>query len=406
MYETIRPFVEHHERWRATCLNLIPSENSASEAVRSLLSSDFGNRYTLPFTGGTFAGQRIDNAYRGTRYLDLVEREGSGIARAIYQSEYATLRPLGGHIAAMLALTTLAARGDTIANIPSSVGGYDGYGGDYLPQMLGLRTIELPFDRRRWVVDAQATAGLIEEHAPKVVVLGQSYFPFPYDLAPITKAAKAVGTSVVYDGSHVMGLIGGNEFQHPLSEGCTVLLGSTHKTLFGPQGGMLLSNNAAELEPRFEANTTWRTIDNAHWNRIAALTEALLELQNYGCSYARAVVTNARALAKALHEIGVPIRFAEVGFTASHQVLLDTERFPEHFGADIVEVSARLERQQLIIDAVGRIGVNEVTRLGMKEAEMGHIAQLLHDAMRGTDVRDRVSALREGRTLHYCFANP
>ncbi len=406
MYETIRPFVEHHERWRASCLNLIPSENSASAAVRELLASDFGNRYTLPFRDGTIGGQRIDNAYRGTRYLDLVEREGCAIAKAVYQSEYASLRPLGGHIAAMLALTTLAKRGDTIGIIPWRMGGYDGYGGDYLPQMLGLRTIELPFAERRWGVDAQATAGLIEDHTPTLVVLGQSYFPFPYDLAPIVKAAASAGTSVVYDGSHVMGLIGGNEFQHPLAEGCTVLLGSTHKTLFGPQGGILLSNRGAELGPRFEDNTTWRTIDNAHWNRIAALTEALLELQNYGCAYARAVVTNARALAHALDECGVPMRFASEGYTESHQVLFDQPALEERMGADIVTLSARLEKQQLIIDAVGRAGVNEVTRLGMKPAEMGEIAHLIHDAMRGQDVRTRVEALRAGRTLHYCFANP
>jgi len=116
--------VERHETWRGRTINLIPSENVTSPQVRAILGSDLGHRYTLPW-GKDFHGYVIENSYRGTRYLDEIEVLGERLAREVFKAEHATLKPLSGHLAGMLVLSTLCARGDSILVLDSRVRALD-----------------------------------------------------------------------------------------------------------------------------------------------------------------------------------------------------------------------------------------------------------------------------------------
>ncbi len=137
-------------------------------------------------------------------------------------------------------------------------------------------------------------------------MLGQSFFLFPYPLREIAEAAHAVDALVFYDASHVLGLIAGGEFQDPLREGADVLFGSTHKSFPGPQGGLLVTDRE-DLFAQIDPALVWRVFDNAHWNRIAALAQTLLELERCGRGVRRtAVVANAQALGRALTDRGAP----------------------------------------------------------------------------------------------------
>jgi glycine hydroxymethyltransferase len=179
------------------------------------------------------------------------------------------------------------------------------------------------------------------------------------------------GESVcVYDGSHVMGLLAGGEFQDPLREGCSMLLGSTHKSLPGPQGGLILGNNE-EIFERVSSQIHPGIIDNVHWNRVAALAVSLLEMMQFGKSYAQAVVKNSQALGKGLADRGIAVRGAAGGYSKSHQVLLDCDKGK----ADLY--AKRLEESNIIIDNGGRVGTAEATRMGMGPAEMDQIAELM-----------------------------
>ena len=390
-----------HEEYRSRCINLMPSENSASREVLSLLSSDLSNRYTLKLRGDVH-GCFVENAYGGTRYTDAIEERAEELARKVYGCGGASVKPLSGHIAGMIMLLSTIKRGGRLLTISAEHGGYDGYMPDYMPDMLGYEVSFLPFDEERGTLDTKASADAVREARPDLVLVGTSFFPFPYELGPIAEACGEVGAKLGYDGSHVLGLIAGGEFQRPFEDGVDILMGSTHKSLFGPQGGMVLTREEKLIEKARE-NLTWRTLDNAHWNRIAALGQALLELQEFGKEYACQVVRNSKALAKALDEKGIPIRYKEHGYTASHQVLLDLDALEEHHGKSCADFSKLMEDSGIIVDCVARLGTAEVTRMGCKEREMDAIAVLMTRALGGDSVEKDAQELRKGMQMEYCF---
>ncbi|MGI0130209.1 MAG: serine hydroxymethyltransferase, partial [Thermoplasmata archaeon] len=226
--------VRAHDRWRGReVFNLLASENALSPTARRYLGSDLAGRYTLPLDTD-WHGERIDNSYTGTRYADRIERIGSEAASRLFHGRFATVRPLSGHIAALSALAPLLPPKSRILAIPPDHGGYDGYAPGYIPALLGYTVRPLPATLPGHRVDADAACEVIRAERPDAVVLGQSFFLFPYPLKEIADAAHSVGALVLYDGSHVLGLIAGGEFQDPLREGADLLYGSTHKSFPGP----------------------------------------------------------------------------------------------------------------------------------------------------------------------------
>jgi glycine hydroxymethyltransferase len=382
--------VRSHDRWRGReVFNLLASENAVSPVARRYLASDLAGRYTLPLST-EFAGERIDNSYTGTRYTDQIETLANAAAARLFHGRFATTRPLSGHIAALSVLAPLLAPRSRILAIAPNEGGYDGYAPGFIPALLGHTVRPLPAEGPGHRVDAAAATETIRRERPHAVVLGQSFFLFPYPLREIAEAAHAVDALVLYDGSHVLGLIAGGEFQDPLREGADVLFGSTHKSFPGPQGGIVVTDREdlfAQLDPAL----VWRVFDNAHWNRIAGVAQTLLELERCGREYASTVVANSRALGRALADGGVPLVADEEGFTRSHQLIIDSGRFAEKFGIRPGALARRLERQRLLIDLVGRVGTAEVTRLGLTPAEMPRLADLfVRGGLRGERIGPEV----------------
>jgi len=400
----IPSLVDRHERWRAeSCLNLQPSENLVSPQVKRALGSDLAGRYTLPWKGDIH-GARVENAYGGTRYLDEIELAGEALAGRLFEAEHASLRPLSGHVAGMLLLLAACKKGSKVLIVDAAHGGYDGYMPEYIPSILGLglKIDFLPFQEDAWRVDTAKAVRKVRAAKPDLVLLGASFLLFPYDMAPLRDAATDADALIGYDGSHVLGLIAGGAFQRPLPEGADLLVGSTHKSLFGPQGGLFLCNRE-DLWGRAREKMLWRLFDNAHWNRIAGVAQALAEAEAFGHAYAPQVVRNAKALARALDERGFPVRFQEHGYTESHQIHLDEAGLRKSFRMTPQEFSTVMEASNLIVDAVARIGTNEVTRLGATEKEMVEIADLMETVVRGKSVKEDVLALRSRLKLSYAF---
>ncbi|HLY76752.1 MAG TPA: hypothetical protein VKT21_02560, partial [Thermoplasmata archaeon] len=234
----------------------------------------------------------------------------------------------------------------------------------------------------------------IRRERPDAVMLGQSFFLFPYPLREIAEAAHAQGALVFYDASHVLGLVAGGVFQDPLREGADVLFGSTHKSFPGPQGGLLVTDRE-DLFSQLDPALVWRVFDNAHWNRIAALGQTLLELERFGPEYAATVVANAQALGVALAARDMPLVAADQGFTRSHQLHLRGDELTRRWGVGPAALARRWEGQGLLADLVGRIGTAEITRLGLRPAEMDRLAELLVRAGRDQlAVRAEVRAWR------------
>lgn len=371
--------VAAHDRWRGrSVFNLLPSENAVSPRARRYLGSDLAGRYTLPMSAAV-DGDPIDNSYGGTRHTDAIEALANAAAARLFHGRFATTRPLSGHIAAMAALAPLVPRGSKILAIPVAQGGYDGYAAGFLPALFGYEVRPLPADGPGFTVVAEAAVEEIRRERPTAVVLGQSFFLFPYPLRPIAEAAHEVGALVLYDASHVLGLVAGGEFQDPLREGADVVYGSTHKSFPGPQGGLLVTDRE-DLFRQLDPALTWRVLDNAHWNRIAALAQTLLELERVGPEYARTTVANSRALGRAMADAGFPFLAEAEGFSSSHQLLLDRRRLTERHGVKPGEIARRWERERLITDLVARLGTAEVTRLGLTPEAMPRLAEYLRRA--------------------------
>jgi len=386
--------VRSHDRWRGReVFNLLASENSLSPTARRYLGSDLAGRYTLPIEARV-EGETLDNSYTGTRYTDRIEALANAAAARLFRAKRATTRPLSGHIAALSVLAPLLPPRSRLLAIAPNEGGYDGYAPGFVPAVLGYTVRPLPADGPGFRVDAEEASRTIARERPNAVVLGQSFFLFPYPLREIAEAAHAVDALVLYDGSHVLGLIAGGEFQDPLREGADVLFGSTHKSFPGPQGG-IIATDREDLFDQIDPALVWRVFDNAHWNRIAGLAQTILELERFAPEYARTVVANARALAPALEEGGLPLIAGAEGFTRSHQLHIDRPRLRAARGEGAGALARRLERQALLIDLVGRIGTAEATRLGLTPADMPRLANLIVRAgLRSENVGSEVRAWR------------
>jgi glycine hydroxymethyltransferase len=381
--------LENHERWRREqCLNLIASENVTSPAVRKILGSDLGHRYTA-----------TDHFYMGCKFINQAESIARELVRDVFGSEWADVTPLSGHISDMTLLSTFARRGDKILTMGTEYGGYPGTSEGGFPRILGLVNLCFPFDKDRWNIDIEKTVELITSEVPRLVIFGASFILFPHPVEQIAKACRETGTLLAFDGSHVMGLIAGGTFQQPLKEGARILVGSTHKSFFGPQGGII-----AAFKPEGERmkETIFPAImDNAHWNRIAALAQALLEMKKFGRKYAAQVIRNSRALAEALDERGIPVRCKDYGYTASHQVLLDMDRLQ-----DSAQVPDKLEQANVIVDRGIRLGTSEMTRRGMREGDMNDVAEIIARVIRSQETvssaRRKATALaRKFRQVRY-----
>ena len=149
------------EKWRLEdSVNLLPSENMTSPQVRALLSSDFGHRYTLPINSGS-GSAFVENAYRGSKLTTDVERMAEEVAQDVFKAKHACVQPMGGHIAAMIAILSTTKKGDTMCAVPPEHGGYDGYAQDYIPDIYGLKSLKLPFDTDSYNLDTDASVSLI-----------------------------------------------------------------------------------------------------------------------------------------------------------------------------------------------------------------------------------------------------
>ena len=397
--------VRDHERWRGqVAINLQPSENILSPRARALLGSDFAGRYTLPVRYAPALGD-VGNAYRGTRFTDAVEDLGESLACTLFSAKHASLKPLSGHLAGFLLLQACCRRGDTVFVISVKHGGYDGYMPGYIPEYLGLKVERLPFDPSRWNLNVHASVEAILRRQPRLVLVGASFLLFPYDLRALRGACDDVGAILGYDASHVLGLHAGGVFQRPMTEGVDVLSASTHKSFPGPQGGLLLANRE-DIFRRAMDTFAWRTQDNAHWNRIAATAQVLREMQAFGPEYAAQIVANTKALAGQLDKWGFPVKFKALGYSESHQLHTDADVLRARYGLAPEALADRLEANNLIIDAVGRIGTNEITRMGAREGDMQILAGLITRAAQGEDVRGEVAELRSRWSMAFAFADP
>lgn len=370
---TIRDRIDAHEELRETGLNLVAAENAPSLAVREALASDLAGRYGEDWYGGSQPAVAL---------VEAVEE----LARDLFAADHAIVTALSGNISDVAVLLSRTEVGDRVAMPPVEAGGYP-----FGVAKFDRERVDLPMDGP--VPDADALPSFVDAYDPDLVLLGASRIPFPH---PTEAARDAVDAPLVFDGAHVLGLVATGTFQDPLREGADALIGSTHKSLPGPQGGLVVTDDAdldAELRAylAYDEEAGIGLVDNAHPNRIAGLGIALEELEKRP-GYGEDVQANSRALAEALDERGVPVAHADRGYTDSHQVLLDMT-------PDEARRACRdLEAHGIFVDKGGRVGTSEVTWRGMGPEEMDEIAELVARVLDGDvdGVDKEVEAIARG----------
>ena len=392
-------------------LGMIASENIVSPMVQKIVSSDLHGRYA--------EGLPYKRYYQGCGDFDTIEELGINLAKKLFNVPFANIQSTSGTVSNIAALKALSKPGDDITAVSTADGGHISHA---RMGAVGLRDLNLstyPWDEERMEPDIDASAKLIRDVAPKIALFGQSVFLFPTPLKELADAAHEVGSTVMYDGAHVLGLIAGGCFQDPLHEGADIMTGSSHKTFPGPQGGFILSSSEDEKFQRKLNNAVFPgTCSSYHLHHVAGKVVALSEFIEYGEDLSKNTVANAQAFASALAAEGFDVLAESRGYTASHQVLTRHGELDSGAGAkaaDLLEQAGIITNMNMLpgdtkaMSPSGlRLGVQELTRVGMGTDEMQDVARfyarvLLENEDPSTvknDVRDFKSNYQ---VIRYCF---
>lgn len=413
--------------WRQRkCFNLIPSETTPSLIVKMCEISDPAGRYA---EHRTMKGKEI-YFYQGIDFIRAVEEECRDAMREYFGCEEAELRTISGQMANEVVFKAMARymsspkegimrRMTLVMNNDLTKGGHlssqpMGALFNYVemdPETHKEAVVNFPVrSDNLYRIDAERMAQLIKDRKPDLIIFGKSMFIYP---EPVKEAHEACldmdpRPVIMFDMAHVLGLYGA--FQEPLTEGADLITGSTHKTFFGPQRGVVVSNmvkghDLRKLWIEIKGRAFPGSTSNHHLGTLLALLMATYEMNHFKQAYQEQVRKNARAFARALAESGVSVEGDPGdGYTQTHQVLL---RVREHGLGD--EIARRLEDSNIIcnyqalpddetfLEPSGlRTGVQEMTRFGMVEDDFGRLAELIADVViRNKSVGDEVASYRQ-----------
>jgi glycine hydroxymethyltransferase len=420
-YERIFQSLEKHNQWFNDSIPLIASENVPSPAVREAIISDFGNRYAEGWPG--------ERVYAGCTYIDEVEIQCMNLAKKLFGAEFADVRPISGVVANLAIYSAFSNPGDVMIAPSIPAGGHISHGKKEHSGTAGLvhgLDIEFfAFDSEEMNLDVDKTKAKVEDLSsqgklPKIAMFGGSVFLFPHPVKELADFLKGYNIHINYDAAHVAGLIAGGKFQDPLREGVDTMTMSTHKTLFGPQGGLVL---AFEKNAEVIKKATFPGLTSSHHiHHMAAKAVTFAEALEFGKDYAAQTIKNAKALAEELDNLGFKVLGEKKGFTQSHQAVVNVLDYGDggKIEADLEKANIIVNRQLVPGDLKAkrhymnpggiRLGSSEVTRLGMKESDMQQIASLIKnvviDNKDAKEVASDVLELRKNfQKTQYCFDN-
>jgi glycine hydroxymethyltransferase len=406
----IRQLAQKHNKFFEESIPLIASENIMSPMAMEMLLTDFGFRYA--------EGLPHKRYYQGNYYVDQLEDRVMDLGRELFKSKYVDPRPLSGTNSNMAVLYAFTKPGDLIATPSLSGGGHISSASFGAVGFRGLKTVNYPFDIDEMNIDVDGTIKLLKQNKPKVCWFGQSVFLFPTPLKELNDVFNEIGATVVYDGAHVLGLIAGKQFQDPLREGAEIITGSTHKTLPGPQHGIIIGETSEDKWKKVQRGVFPGTLSNHHINAMAALGITLAEHLQFGEDYAKQIIKNAQLLGEELNKYGFKVLGEKNGFTKSHTLAVDVSaQGGGKYVAETLEKAGIILNKNLLPyddnkksqNPSGiRIGTQEITRIGFKEDDVKHLAELINDIiMKNKNIEKMKSEVAEFKSkfteIQYCF---
>ena len=378
-------------------VELIPSENYVSRAVREANGSVFTNKYSEGYPGRRY--------YGGQEFTDMVESIAIDRAKQLFKAEYANVQPLGGAAANVAMYFALMQPGDTVLGMDLSHGGHLTHGHPTTEvnkvfnfvryKMKDIDTGEIDYDELEVVA---------KEHKPKIILAGFSAYTRELDYERFVAIAREVGAYAVADIAHITGLIAGGVLKNPFDYGFDVMTMTTHKSLRGPRGGMIVVREDAELAKKINKAVFPGMQGGPHMHAVAAKAVAFHEaLQPSFSEYAIQIVKNAKAMEEVFKNAGVRLL---CGGTDNHMLLADVYGSLSVTGKEaeavLDEVGITLNKNMIAddprtaMDPSGiRFGTPAMTTRGMKEAEAVKLATVMLSALEAKDDVGKKQQLKE-----------
>jgi glycine hydroxymethyltransferase len=398
IYELLR----QEEVLQSGCLRLIPSENYVSRAVMTASGSCLTNRYSEGYPGKRY--------YEGQQVTDLVETIALERARKIFKAEHANVQPYSGSVANLAAYNALCSPGDTILGLQLSSGGHLTHGSSGSITSRFFKAVNYPVDHATGRIDFNVVAELAKTHRPKVIISGTTAYPRKIEFDRFAEIAKSVGAFHLSDIAHISGLVVAGLHQSPVPH-ADIVSTTTHKTLRGPRGGMLLCRK--ELADKVDRTVFPGSQGGPHMHTIAAIAVALAEADTEEfILYARQIVKNAARLAEKLMEHGFEL---VSGGTDNHLMVVDLRKR----GIPGKKLAKALDRARIVCNFNSvpgdtappanpsgiRIGTPAVTTRGMREEQMDEIARFIATVAENIDKESVIESVGR-QSLLLCSAFP
>lgn len=402
-HEIAQLVAENRRIHDARGINLNPASNVMNPRAEAMMASGLGSRASLGYPG--------DKYEMGLDAIERIEVICAELVAEVFDASYAEVRVASGALANLYVFMATCQPGDTLIAPPADIGGHVTHHAAGAAGLYGLKTVHAPVLADGYTVDVAALRRLAREIRPTLITAGGSLNLFPHPVAPMREVADEVGAKLLFDAAHLSGMVAGRTWANPLAQGAHVMTMSTYKSLGGPPGGLVVSNDAA-LAERLDAIAYPGLTANFDAGKVAALAVTLVDWKRHGPAYAQAMCETAQALAQALHRLGLPVYAIDQGATTSHQFALEAARWGGGQAA-----AKRMALAGLLACGIGlpiapvagdinglRLGVPEIVRLGMKPAHMEELASLIVRALgdRPEQVSPDVEAFRQRfRELHF-----
>jgi glycine hydroxymethyltransferase len=384
-------------------INLNPASNVMNPRAEALMASGLGSRASLGYPG--------DKYEMGLEAIERIEVIAAELAAEVFDAKYAEVRVGSGALANLYVFMATCRPGDTIIAPPVDIGGHVTHHAPGAAGLYGLKTVPAPVHADGYTVDVAALRALAHEVRPALITAGGSLNLFPHPVAELRAVADEVGAKLLFDAAHLSGMIAGRAWANPLAHGAHALTMSTYKSLGGPPGGLIVTDDAA-LAERLDAIAYPGLTANFDAGKTAALAVGLIDWKQHGTAYAQAMQATAKALALALQREGLPVYAIERGATTSHQFAVEAARWGGGQAA-----AKRMAKAGLLACGIGlpiapvdgdvnglRLGVPEVVRLGMGPEHMAELAALIARSLADAaeEVAIDVADFRHRfRTLHF-----
>lgn len=375
------------------CFNLNPATNVMNPKAEALLSSGIGSRPSLGYPG--------DKYEMGLEAIEEIEVIAAQLCAEVFDAKFSEVRVPTGAIANLYGFMATCKPGDTIIAPPASIGGHVTHHVAGCAGLYGLRTVEAPVNADGYTVDLDQLRALAFAERPKLITIGGSLNLFEHPVAEIRTIADEVGAKVMFDAAHQCGIIAGRAWSNPLKEGAHFMTMSTYKSLGGPAGGLIVTNDA-EIAKALDAIAFPGMTANFDAAKTAALAVTMLDWRDFGEAYAKEMIAMSQALATSLDSEGVPVFSTGEGFTNSHQFAVMAEAFGGGQAA-----SKKLRPNGFLACGIGlptapvdgdlnglRIGTPELVRWGMTSADAGQLAALIKHGLLGNSVAEEVASWR------------